>query len=70
MANWVLASHHARGSRFNADLAAKDEQLIKAGKAPRQAITAVMRKLIILAHALLKNGIKWQEREICLSLKL
>lgn len=48
--------------RFNADLKAKYEQLIKAGKAPKQAITAIMRKLIILANALLKKGRKWQPR--------
>ena len=48
--------------RFNADLKAKYEQLIKAGKAPKQAITAVMRKLIILANALLKKGRQWQTR--------
>ena len=48
--------------RFNADLKTKYEQLIKAGKAPKQAITAVMRKLIILANALLKKGRQWQMR--------
>ena len=48
--------------RFNADLKTKYEQLIKAGKAPKQAITAVMRKLIILANALLKKDRKWQTR--------
>ncbi len=48
--------------RFNADLKAKYEQLIKAGKAPKQAITAIMRKLIILANALLKKSRKWQTR--------
>ena len=48
--------------RFNADLKTKYEQLMKAGKAPKQAITAVMRKLIILANALLKKGRQWQMR--------
>ena len=48
--------------RFNADLKTKYEQLIKAGKAPKQAITAVMRKLIILANALLKKDRKGQTR--------
>jgi transposase len=48
--------------RFNADLKAKYEQLIKAGKAPKKAITAVMRKLIILANALLKKDRQWQTR--------
>lgn len=46
--------------RFNPDLKAKYEQLVAAGKAPKQAITAVMRKLIILANALLKKGANWQ----------
>jgi transposase len=48
--------------RFNADFKAKYEQLIKAGKAPKQAITAIMRKLVILANALLKKDRKWQPR--------
>jgi transposase len=47
--------------RVNADPKATYEQLIKAGKAPIQAITAVIRKRIILANALLKNRI-WQPR--------
>jgi transposase len=48
--------------RVNADLKAPYEQLIKAGKAPKQAITAVMRKLLILPNALLKKGRKRQPR--------
>ena len=47
--------------RVCADLKAPYEQLIKAGKAPKQAITAVIRKRIILANALLNNRI-WQSR--------
>lgn len=45
--------------RFNPDLKAKYDQLIKAGKPPKVAITAIMRKLIVLANALLKNKRKW-----------
>ena len=48
--------------RVNADLKAPYEQLIKAGKAPEQVITALMRKLLILANALLKKGRKRQPR--------
>jgi transposase len=48
--------------RFNPDLKAKYEQLVAVGKAPKQAITAVMRKLIVLANALLKRGAKWQAK--------
>lgn len=46
--------------RFNPDLKAKYEQLTDAGKAPKQAITAIMRKLIVLANALLKKDTTWQ----------
>lgn len=48
--------------RFNADMKVKYNQLIAAGKAPKQAITALMRKLIILANALLKQNRNWHEK--------
>ena len=45
--------------RFNPDLKAKYDQLINAGKPPKVAITAVMRKLLILANALIRDGRTW-----------
>ncbi|SER65233.1 Transposase IS116/IS110/IS902 family protein [Rhizobium sp. NFR03] len=42
--------------RFNPDLKTKYEDLVKAGKPPKVAITAVMRKLIVLANALLRKN--------------
>lgn len=45
--------------RFNAPLKAKYQALIEAGKPPKVAITAIMRKLIVLANALLHDGRKW-----------
>lgn len=45
--------------RFNPDLKAKYDQLKAAGKAPKLAITAIMRKLVLLANALLRDGRKW-----------
>lgn len=48
--------------RFNPDLKAKYDQLQAAGKAPKVAITAIMRKLIVLANALLKNNRKWEPK--------
>lgn len=45
--------------RFNPDLKAKYDQLIAAGKPAKKAITAIMRKLIVLANALLRDGRKW-----------
>jgi transposase len=48
--------------RFNPDMKAKYEQLTTAGKAPKQAITAIMRKLVVLANALLKKAMPWQPK--------
>lgn len=45
--------------RFNPDFKAKYQQLIKAGKPAKVAITAIMRKLLILANALLSDDRKW-----------
>ena len=48
--------------RFNPDLKAKYRQLIDAGKPAKVAITAIMRKLIVLANALLRHGRSWREK--------
>ena len=45
--------------RFNPDLKSKYESLVSAGKPAKVAITAIMRKLIILANALLRDNRKW-----------
>ena len=45
--------------RFNPDLKAKYAQLVGAGKPAKVAITAIMRKLIVMANALLKAGRLW-----------
>jgi transposase len=46
--------------RFNPDLKAKYNELIRAGKPPKLAITAIMRKLIVLANALIRDRRFWQ----------
>jgi len=48
--------------RFNPNLKAKYEQLIVAGKLAKVAITAIMRKLIVMANALLKVGRPWMPK--------
>ena len=48
-------------ARFNPDLKAKYTQLIALGKPAKVAITAVMRKLIVMANALLKADRLWAE---------
>lgn len=47
--------------RFNPDLKAIYERLTANGKPPKKAVTAVMRKLIILANALLRDERMWQK---------
>jgi len=48
-------------TRFNPDLKAKYEQLVSTGKCKKLAITAVMRKLIVIANALPRDGRKRTE---------
>jgi len=48
-------------TRYNADMKRKYDTLIKKGKPPKVALTAVMRKLIILANALIRDNRKWAE---------
>ncbi|WP_245510597.1 transposase [Antarcticimicrobium sediminis] len=48
-------------TRFNPDMKAKYEQSVSTRKCKKRAITAVMRKLIVMANALLRDGRKWKE---------
>jgi transposase len=48
--------------RFNATMKAKYQALRAAGKAPKVALTANMRKLLILANALLRDGRTWSPK--------
>jgi transposase len=48
--------------RFNANLKAKYEALRTAGKPPKVALTVVMRKLVILANALIRDGRNWSAK--------
>lgn len=45
--------------QHNSSAKAKFEDLVQAGKRRKVAVTAVMRKLIVLANALLRDGRKW-----------
>lgn len=46
-------------ARFNPDMKAKYRQLVAAGKPAKLALTALMRKLLLLANALLRAGRTW-----------
>jgi len=48
-------------TRFNPDMKAKYHALIGNGKCKKLAITAVMRKLLILANVLIRDDRKWTE---------
>ena len=45
--------------QHNTSARAKFEDLVRAGKPRKVAVTAVMRKLVVLANALLRDGRKW-----------
>jgi len=45
--------------RFNAELKAKYQALRVAGKPPKLALTVIMRKLLVLANALVRDGRNW-----------
>ncbi len=53
-------------TRFNADMKRKYDALVKKGKPPKIALIAVMRKLIILANALIRDNRNWAENKPCL----
>ena len=46
-------------ARFNPDIKAKYAHLTQTGKPAKVALTAIMRKLIVLANALLKTNRTW-----------
>jgi transposase len=48
-------------TRSNPDPRARYEQLVSTGKCKKLAITAVMRKLVVTANALLRDDRKWNE---------
>jgi len=49
--------------RHNPDLKAKYQAMIKAGKPPKVTLTALMRKLIEPANALIKENRNWVKKE-------
>lgn len=59
MARNILYMASVSAVRWNLDLKAFYDRLRKAGKPFKVAITAVMRKLLILANTLLKDGRAW-----------
>lgn len=48
-------------ARYNPDLKAQYERMKAAGKPPKVALTAIMRKLLILANSLVKQDREWDE---------
>ena len=55
------------GIRFNVKIKNFYHRLINAGKKPKVAIVACMRKLIVILNTMLKNNLKWTEPNIDLS---
>jgi transposase len=49
-------------TRFNPDLKCKYKAFVAAGKPAKVAITAIMRKLLLLANALIRDGRTWSPK--------
>lgn len=52
-------------ARYNPDLKAKYQALLAAGKPPKLALTALMRKLVVLANTLLRHNRSWALKTAC-----
>ena len=46
-------------TRFNPDMTVKYDPLVASGKCKTLAITAIMRKLLVMANSLLRDRRKW-----------
>ena len=49
-------------ARFNPDLKDKYQEFTALGKPPKVALTAIMKKLVILANALIRDDREWSPR--------
>lgn len=50
-------------ARYNPDLKAKYQSLIASGKPAKVAVVTLMRKLIVMANALIKADRLWVEKQ-------
>jgi len=62
ISNNALAFGHQKADRVFSLPAQGKTALREAGKPPKVAITAIMRKLVILANALIRDGREWAPR--------
>jgi len=63
----VLYMAAVSATRANPVIRAFYQRLIAAGKKPKVAITACMRRLLSILNVMIKNGTRWQEREAAAS---
>jgi transposase len=54
-------------ARFNPVIRTFYQRLCRAGKAKKVALTACMRKLVIILNAMLKHRTPWQQAEMTLA---
>jgi transposase len=50
-------------TRFNPTIRAFYQRLLKAGKPKKLALTAAMRKLVVILNAILRTGTPWRAPE-------
>jgi transposase len=46
-------------TRLNPDMKVKYDQLVASGKCKKLAITAILRKIVVMANSLLRDRRKW-----------
>jgi transposase len=63
----VLYMAAVSATRANPVIRAFYQRLIAAGKKPKVAITACMRRLLSILNVMIKNGTRWQEKEAAAS---
>jgi transposase len=60
----VLYMAIVSATRANPVIRAFYQRLILAGKKPKVALTACMRRLLCILNCMIKNGTRWQQREV------
>jgi transposase len=60
----VLYMAIVSATRANPVIRAFYQRLILAGKKPKVALTACMRRLLCILNSMIKNGTRWQQREV------
>jgi transposase len=65
----VLYMASLAAMRFNPVIRSFGQRLLRAGKRPKVAITACMRKLLTLLNVMIKNNLRWEQLDVVQALE-